>query len=72
MPVTSNMQQSKILLVILFLSKKKFHAKQIFVLTGFMKFSPGDNRGHLLNSRGNLLSIIFCKTAFIKGMGPIS
>ena len=28
-------------LVNLFLSMKKFHAKQIFVLTGFMKLGPG-------------------------------
>ena len=30
----------EIWLVILFLLRKKFHAKQIFVLTGFMKLSP--------------------------------
>ena len=41
MPVTSKMQQIKIWLVILFLSRKTFHAKQIFVLTGFMKLGPG-------------------------------
>ena len=40
-PVTSNMQQTEIWLVILFLSRKKFHAAQICVLTGFMKFCPG-------------------------------
>ena len=33
----------EIWLVILFLSKKKFHAKHIFVLTGFMKLGPGPN-----------------------------
>ena len=32
-PVSSNMQQMKIWLVIQFLPRKKFHAKQIFVLT---------------------------------------
>ena len=32
--VTSNMQHMKIWLVILFLPRKKFHAKQIFVLSG--------------------------------------
>ena len=30
----------EIWLVILFLSRKKFHAKQIFVPTGFMKLGP--------------------------------
>ena len=34
------MQQTEIWLVILFLLRKKFHAKQIFVLTGFMKLGP--------------------------------
>ena len=36
-PVSSNMQQMNIWLVILFLPRKKFQAKQIFVLNGFMK-----------------------------------
>ena len=35
------MQQMQIWLVILFLSKKKFHAKQIVVLTSSMKLDPG-------------------------------
>ena len=35
------MQQMKIWLVMLFLSRKKFHAKQIFVLSSFMKCDPG-------------------------------
>ena len=34
------MQQMEIWLVILVLSRKKFHAEQIFVLTGFMKLGP--------------------------------
>ena len=40
MQVTSNMQQMEILLVILFLSGKKFHAKQIVVLTSFTILGP--------------------------------
>ena len=36
-PVSSNMQQMEIWLVILFLTRKKFHAKQIFVLSISMK-----------------------------------
>ena len=35
------MQHMEIWLVILFLSGKKIHAKQLFVLTGFMKLGPG-------------------------------
>ena len=35
------MQQMEIWLVILFLSRKKFHAKQMFVISS-MKLSPGD------------------------------
>ena len=35
------MQQMEIWLVILFLSRKKFHAKQIFVLSSSMKLGPG-------------------------------
>ena len=36
------MQRMEIWLVILFLSRNKFHAKQMFVLTGFMKSGPND------------------------------
>ena len=32
----------EILLVILFLSRKKFHAKQIFVISSSMKFGPDE------------------------------
>ena len=39
-PVTSKMQQMEIWLVILFLSRKKCHAKQIVVLSSAMKLSP--------------------------------
>ena len=39
-PVTSNMQQMEIWLVILFLSRKKCHAKQISVLSSSMKLGP--------------------------------
>ena len=39
-PVTSKMQQMEIWLVILFLSRKKFPAKQIFVLSSSMKLGP--------------------------------
>ena len=38
--VTSNMQQMEIWLVILFLSRKKFQAKQMFVLSSSTKFGP--------------------------------
>ena len=38
--VTSSMQQMEIQLVILFLSKKKFHAKQICLLSSSMKLGP--------------------------------
>ena len=34
------MQQMEIWLVILFLSRKKFHAKQIFVLSSSVKLVP--------------------------------
>ena len=34
------MQQIEIWLAILFLSRKKFHAKQIFVLSSSMKLGP--------------------------------
>ena len=39
-PVTSHMKQMEILLVIPFLSRLKFHAKQIFVLSSSMKLGP--------------------------------
>ena len=39
------MQQMDILLVILFLSRKKFHAEQIFVLSSSMKLAPGLSLG---------------------------
>ena len=37
------MQQIEIRLVILFLSRKKFHAKQIGVLSSSMKLGPGNH-----------------------------
>ena len=52
MPVTRKMQQIKICLVILFLARKKFYAKQIFVLTGFMKLGP-DWNNKLINQSIN-------------------
>ena len=39
------MQQMEIRLVILFLSRKKFHAKQICVLSSSMKLGPGNGGG---------------------------
>ena len=39
-PVKSNMQQTENWLVILFLSRKKCHAKQTFVLSSSMKLGP--------------------------------
>ena len=39
------MQQMKTWLVILFLSRKKCHAKQIFVLSSSMKLGPGETTG---------------------------
>ena len=41
--VSSNMKQMKIRMVILFLSSYKLHAKQILVLTGFIKLGPVDS-----------------------------
>ena len=38
---TSNGQYASKVLVILFLSKEKFHAKQFFVLSSSMKLAPG-------------------------------
>ena len=40
-PVSSNMQQMEIWLVILFLSRKNFHAKQNVVPSSSMKLGPG-------------------------------
>ena len=40
-PVTSNMQQMEILLVIMFLSGQKFHAKRMFALRRSMKLGHG-------------------------------
>ena len=48
-PVSSNMQLMEIWLVILFLSRKKFHAQQICVLSSSIKLGPGD-RWHCTNS----------------------
>ena len=56
-PATSNMQQIEIWLVILYLSRREFHAKQMFVLSSSMKLgwsrSPGFQNGHREMS-GNL------------------
>ena len=40
MPVTRNMAKMEIWLVILFLSRKKFSAKEMFVLSSSMKLGP--------------------------------
>ena len=42
--VTSNMQQMENWLVILYLLRKKFHAKHIFVLSSFMKLGQGTKK----------------------------
>ena len=59
------MQQMEIWLVILFFSRKKFHAKQICVLSSSMKLGPGlyvifmnfcfHQTGQLVISRGSLM-----------------
>ena len=49
------MQQMKIWLVILFLPRNKFLAKQIFVLSSTMKLGPGlMNLLHVFVVKGNL------------------
>ena len=41
------MHKLKICLVILFLTRKKFHVKQTFVLSSSLKLGPGDKRWRL-------------------------
>ena len=48
--------QVEIWLVILFLSRKKFHAKEIFVLSSSMKLGPGQ----LLLSAMGYFEVSFC------------
>ena len=47
------MQQIEILLVILFLSRKKLHAKQMFVLSSSMKLGPGGKHYYIQTQMQN-------------------
>ena len=53
-PVTRKCNKMEIQLVILFLSRKEFHAKQIFVLSSSMKLGP-DASSFGMNSRNSQL-----------------